>query len=138
MTSHSKTQPNLIKNGLYPWHFHNPNLLNFVVNISNNIFWYTSIINIMTTISNMASRPTTNILGEERCNSRAWGKFIYSPMLMDSSTLQETRLAVGGMRFSMGIWAPKKYLNLKLLKCSIGGAMFERTPANSQTKTTKP
>ncbi len=92
----------------------------------------------MTTISNMASRPTTNILGEERCNSRAWGKFIYSPMLMDSSTLQETRLAVGGMRFSMGIWAPKKYLNLKLLKCSIGGAMFERTPANSQTKTTKP
>jgi hypothetical protein len=47
-------------------------------------------------------------------------------------------LAMGGMRFSMGIWAPKKYLNLKLLKCSIGGAMFERTPANSQTKTTKP
>jgi len=25
----------------------------------------------MTTISNMAFRPTTNILGEERCNSRA-------------------------------------------------------------------
>jgi hypothetical protein len=33
-------------------------------------------------------------------------------------------LAVGGMRFFVGIWTPKKYLNLKLLKCSIGGTML--------------
>jgi hypothetical protein len=30
MTSHSQNQPNLIKNGLFPWHFYNSNLLKFV------------------------------------------------------------------------------------------------------------
>ncbi len=143
MTSHNRNQLNFIRNGLYPWLFHNPNLLKFAVNITNNFFGFfrkrnTFIINIMTKISSMASRLTTNILGEEKCNSRAWGKFICLPLLLDSSTLHETGLAMGGMKFSMRIWAPKKYLNLKLLKCSIGGTMLWRRPTNSQTKTTKP
>jgi hypothetical protein len=61
----------------------------------------------MTIISSKAFGCTTKISSEEDCNLGAWGKVICSLVLFDSSTLEETRLEVGGMRPSMGIRAPK-------------------------------
>jgi hypothetical protein len=59
MTSHSRNQPNLIKNGLYPWAFHSPNLLKFAIDIINNLLGILgrgthSSSTFITTISNMA------------------------------------------------------------------------------------
>jgi hypothetical protein len=71
----------------------------------------------ITIVSNM----TSNILGEEECNSRARRNLFCSLVSLDSSTSQETRS--GNMRFSLGIQTPKKYLNLKFFY-NIGGAMI--------------
>ncbi len=69
--------------------------------------WTHSSSTFMTIISSKAFGCTTKISSEEDCNSGAWGKVICSLVLFDSSTLEETRLEVGGMRPFMGIQAPK-------------------------------
>jgi len=67
-TSRSRNQPNFIKNGLCPWHFHNPNFLKFVVNISFLVFWgggtHSSSTSIVT-VSSMAFGSTINISSEK-------------------------------------------------------------------------
>jgi hypothetical protein len=49
----------------------------------------------ITRISSMAFGSTTNISCEEDCNSKAQEKFLCSLLLLDSITLQETRLTMG-------------------------------------------
>jgi hypothetical protein len=56
----------------------------------------------ITRISSMTFGSTTSISSEKDCNSRARGKFICSLVSLDSSTLQETRLAMGLWDFLLG------------------------------------
>ncbi len=59
----------------------------------------------ITIVASITSKSTSNISCEEDCNLQAWGRFLCSLVLLDSSTLQE--IGLGGMRFFVGIWTPK-------------------------------
>jgi hypothetical protein len=66
----------------------------------------------------------------KKCNLRTWGRFLCSPMLLDSSTSQE--IWFGGEHSTLG-FEHQKYLNLKLFD-NIGKASKNKHTCALTTK----
>ncbi len=125
MTFHNINQPNLIKNGLCPWHFHSLDLLKFVVNI-NNLFRFfgkrnTFIINIYNNSFKHGMWIDINDLKWRRLQFKGMRKVFLFTGVVGFKYITINK--VGEYGFFIGIRTPKKYLNLNLFG-NIGEAMI--------------
>jgi hypothetical protein len=130
---HKSNQSSFIENGFYPSHFQSPNILKLVIHIYIRSYFSSFGIKNMDILNNNGVkvlksfkhfRNCVAILRQNSCQLMICNRFLCSPLWLDSCTSKETNSL--GVKVSLGIQPPKKYLNLKLFEiCNFEWLKFE-------------